>query len=338
MSFTQAELAKSYSNPDPSGGDIYINKPLTNFMVGWMQKAMAFIATQAATTIPVEVQTGNYWELGLGSQMRDDAEERAPGTETPGVGYQLHKRTYDTIVWGTHSDLADADTVNADRQVRLERGKTRTIARSLLIRKESIFADKFMTPNKWNNGTSAKTAGNNVNWGASGSNPITDIRGAKTAVQGITGFRPNTLIVGRDAFDTLIDNEEVVARTTGMGSSDDPAMVDAMTLAALFEVDRVLVMDGVKNSANEGSPVNIGFISQGNALLCYIEPDLMSEEEPTAFVNFAWTGYVGMENDGVRITQFRMNHLKSTRIEGESAFDMKQIAAELGYLFVSVTS
>ena len=329
-------LAKSYTNPDPTGGDIHVSVPLTNIMIGYMQNEMAFVADMACPIIPVQKDNDQYWELELGSQMRDVAQKRAAGTESPSVGFSTTRKNYNADVWSAHSDLSDKDAVNADRAIRLEQSKTRTISRVLKVRRESIFVENFMTANKWFNGGSAVSAGNAVNWGDSGTNPIVDIRAAKTAVQAITGFRPNIGIAGRQVDDILIDNDEVVARTNGTSTGENPARVSHDTLAALLELDKYLVIDAVKNSAVAGATKNIGFIANQNFLLAYVPPDLISEEEPVAFVNFNWVGYAGAQ-DGARIVQYRMNHLRSTRIEGEEAYDMRQIAPELAYL-LNVTS
>jgi len=59
--------------------------------------------------------------------------------------------------------------------------------------------------------------------------------------------------------------------------------------------------------------------------------------EPSAGYTFNWTGMVGnVGTAATRIKSFRMEHLSSDRVEIETAFDMKQIGAELGYFFLNV--
>jgi hypothetical protein len=52
-----------------------------------------------------------------------------------------------------------------------------------------------------------------------------------------------------------------------------------------------------------------------------------------------WTGYVdGMNDLGFATSRFDMQHLKSTRVEGECAFDQKLVSADMGYFFSDIVA
>ena len=51
---------------------------------------------------------------------------------------------------------------------------------------------------------------------------------------------------------------------------------------------------------------------------------------PAAGYTFAWGGYTGAGPDGQRVSRFRMDHLRSDRIEMEMSYDQKQISTVLG--------
>jgi hypothetical protein len=59
---------------------------------------------------------------------------------------------------------------------------------------------------------------------------------------------------------------------------------------------------------------------------------------PSAGYTFSWTGLLGSGAEGGRISKFRMEHLKADRIELEQAFDLKLVAADLGYFFNTVVA
>ena len=82
-----------------------------------------------------------------------------------------------------------------------------------------------------------RDAGNNqiLQWNDASSTPIEDIRRAKRTVGEATGFRPNTLVLGRPVFDMLLDHGDIVGRLD-RGQTAGPAMATRDSLAALLEV------------------------------------------------------------------------------------------------------
>ena len=88
------------------------------------------------------------------------------------------------------------------------------------------------------------------------------------------------------------------------------------------------------NTAAEGVTDSIDFVATKKALLAYAAPS-PSLQKPSAGYLFVWTGMVGAGN-GIRIKRYRMEHLAADRIEAESAFDAKVVAADLGVLFYDI--
>ena len=74
------------------------------------------------------------------------------------------------------------------------------------------------------------------------------------------------------------------------------------------------------------------------SLLLYYAPNTVSGDEPTAGVVFSWTGYLGATTNGMRVKRFRQEKLESDRVEGQMAYDQKLTAADLGYMFTTVSA
>jgi hypothetical protein len=83
-------------------------------------------------------------------------------------------------------------------------------------------------------------------------------------------------------------------------------------------------------------PSGVGVLYGKKALLVYSAPSpgLMT---PSGGYVFEWAGMYG-GSFGQRISSFRMDNLKSTRIEIEACFDMKLVSADLGFFFDSITA
>jgi len=333
----------------PSRSDVHVNRPLTNISLAFMQKAENFVAGRVFPIVGVSKQSDLYFTFDRGEWNRDAMEIRAPGTESAGGNYTMSTASYAAVVRAYHKDVADQIRSNADNPLNLDRQATEFVTLKALINREVNWVTNYFTSGApgatWTfdvDGASSATAAasfdptnasnnNKLYWSDSSSTPIEDVRQGKRYVLEETGFMPNKLTLGRAVFDTLLDHPDIVGRLD-RGQTDGPAKATRDSLAALFEVDEVLVLDAIKNTANEGATASHSFIGGKHALLSYAPPS-PGILVPSAGYTFAWTGFLGGTAAGVRIKRFRMEHLESDRIEGESAYDQKRISEDLGYFF-----
>ena len=133
------------------------------------------------------------------------------------------------------------------------------------------------------------------------------------------------------------NHPDIVDRVKYGQTPGAPARVTVEAIAALMELDRILIMRSIENTAVEGAANSHSFIGGKNALLCYVtqSPGLMT---PSAGYTFSWNGLLGAAATGQRISKFRMEHLKSDRVEIEMAFDHKVVSPDLGYFFSGVVA
>jgi hypothetical protein len=335
---------------NPTAGDIHVNVPLTNFSQKYMQDNDKFVGMGAVPNLPVAKQSDLYYEFSRADFFRDQAEERADGTESAGGGFKVATDPYFARVYAFHKDVTDRQRANQDAPIMLDNSATQFVSLKLMIRRERVFQGAIFNASTWSG--SSTGADIDTDWrptGASTVDPIIQIRNEIRSVHQRTGMRPNKMLIGRQAWDTLLDNDDILSRITGGATAAMPAMVMRQLIAALFEVDEIFVMDAVVNTGAEQaqsvpvskSDLNLGesnsFIGGDNALL-YYAPDSVGLEEPTAAVQFSWTGFLGATENGMRIRRFRHEPTQADRIEGEMAFDYKVVAPELGVFFTSVSS
>ena len=322
---------------NPTAGDVHVNTPLTNFSQKYLQSADAFVGLMAFPNMPVTKQSDLYYVFDRDDFYRDTAQERADGTESSGDGFDLSTDPYFARVYAHHKDVSDRQRANQDAAVQLDNSATQFVTHKLLIRRERIFVSRFFNTSLWATdvtGVSTSPSSSQfIGWNQAASDPIVDIRLAKQTVMGNTGYRPNKMLIGRQAYDALLDNDAVLARITGGSTRSLPAMVMRELLAQLFEIDQIFVMDSIVTTSVKGaSTTTRQFIGSDNALV-YYAPDTAGLNEPTAGVQFSWTGLLGNTANGMRIRRFRMEQFASDRIEGEMAFDYKLTGTDLGYFF-----
>lgn len=333
--------------PTPQRSQVHVNRPLTNISIAYQQAADAFVAARVFPIIPVSKQSDAFFIYNRSDMNRDEIRQRAPGTESAGGGYGLTTDTYFAKVYAFHKDIDDQTRANYDEPLNADREATQYVTNKYLIGRESMFAAAFLTTGVWGKDltgvASAESAGTSFRqWNdQANSNPIDDVQYMKTLTLENTGFEPNVLTIGKGVWDALRNHPDILDRVRYGGNNANPAMVSRQVIAALFEVDEILVMKSVKTTATgaEPGPSNdtasiSAFIGGKTALLTYRPPapGLMT---PSAGYTFAWDGYAGQNAFGSAISSFRMENIKSDRVEIEAAFAQKVTGKDLGAFFAS---
>lgn len=309
--------------PQPTQTQVHVDAILTNMSVAYMQDANSFIASRVFPTVQVAKQSDKYFVYDQGSFYRDQAKVRADGTESAGSGYGLSTATYSSSVWALHKDIGDQVRANSDAPLDPDMDATRFLTHQMLIRQERDWASNYFTTGVWDTDSTPSTL-----WSASGSDPIGNIETAKNTVMSNTGYLPNTLVLSYNVYSILKNHPDFVDRFKYTSAES----ITPELIARIVEVDRVLVMKGVYNSAAEGASASYSQIGDKDALLCYVAPSagLMTV---SAGYNFVWTGVGGGLGTSTAVSRFRMDHLRSDRLEIESAWDFKVVASPLGYFF-----
>jgi hypothetical protein len=332
------QLSKAVVQPGIS--DVHIDRPLTDVSLAFLQEQDMFVADRVFPMIGVDKPSDQYFTYDRSYFYRDEMEQRAPATESAGGTYKISNDSYNTRVWAFHRDVPDQIRASADAAIQLDIEATQFLTHKALIRRERLWVENYFGTGVWGTditGVSSSPTGPQVlQWDNAGATPIEDIRAGRRSVLAVTGIRPNVLVMGRAVYDALVDHPTIVGRLD-RGQTTGPAVVMRDALAALFEVDEVLVMDSVFEAAQEGATSAIDFIGGKNCLLAH-RPTSPGRLTPAAGYTFSWEGLLGAGALGTRVSRMRMDHLKADRIEIEQAFDQKLVSADLGYFWSSIVA
>lgn len=326
-----------FRKDSPTPSDVHVDVPLTQISIAYLQQEANFVARRVFPMVPVQHQSDKYWEFPRGAFFRDEMKIRAPGARAEKADYTLTTASYAADVWALSKYIDDQVRANADPGVDQDRAAANLLTQKALLNQEVQWASKYFAGSLWTggdvNGVAASPSTNEfLQWSDPDSDPIGDIRTGKRTVLSKTGFLPNKLVLGVEVYDALVEHPDIVARVDRGQTPGEPAQANAQTLARLFEVDEVLVMRGVQNTAAEGATDAFSFIGGKKALLAYATPSpgLM---EPSAGYHFAWTGYLGAGGMGQRMSRMRDDLAHSDVLEIEMAYVPKLVAADLGYFF-----
>lgn len=312
----------------PTATDVHADAALTDFSIAYVQDQSNFVAGDSMPWFPVEHKSDLYFIFNKDDWMRDDAVKvRAEGEKAPRSGFTLSKDSYNATPWWTAVPLSQLTTANADPSVQLDRAAAQLVTQRMLIRRERLYATKFMTTGLW--GKDLAGGVDYTAWDDYASDPERDIDNAKNIMVRTTGFVPNCLTVAYTVHQALKRHPLIVDRIKH--TSDESITADI--IKRFFELDEYHITKAAYSTSAEGAVTKVQAFAVGpNALLTYKEgtPTVMS---PTAATVFGWSGLTGLNNMGVRIDQFYDQDAKEDVIRGEFAFDMKITGADLGVFF-----
>lgn len=176
---------------------------------------------------------------------------------------------------------------------------------------------------------------------AAASDPIADVRGWKAEIRDtvLDDAVEYTLGVDDKVFDKLLDHPLIIERIAGMGSPGNPAVANERTLAVIFDVDRVVRLNSVVNTAPDGvsTPVLTRVWSRGGFLVAH-QPR-PREKAPTFGYTFRWDGFHDPEAGGASIEGLMVHRWKSIDpdlywLRASMSVDQKIVMAEAGlYLY-----
>lgn len=311
-----------------------INEPLTDFSLMMLQKD-GFVADKVFPVKEVTHKSSSYFTYPRGSFNTPTMKQRAPGTMVEVGDYDISTATYETQVWALGRHLDEQIEANADAIINLDLEATQYLTLQLQLNKEILWSNAFFTSGVWTSQYTGEASSPSTNqflqWNNSGATPIEDIRNMKRQIILTSGNvgEPNTLVLGKQVYDTLLGVPEIVSRIVYAQKQANAALVTKDILAQLFEVDQILVSTAVQNTAAYGSAESNAFVLGKSALLAYVPPTI-GVRTPAAGVNFTWSNY-----GPSRITSYPWMPTRSTHVEIESAFQYNMVSADLGGFFIS---
>tara|TARA_R110002153_G_scaffold39644_1_gene114054 strand:- start:1789 stop:2796 length:1008 start_codon:yes stop_codon:yes gene_type:complete len=325
---------------------VHLDQPLSNLTLAYVQEQSNFIADKVFPTVGVARQSDKYYVYDRANMNRaGDVKKLAPRTEVNRIGMAVSNSAYYAEVFGLGMDFDEQTIANEDEVLSIRQAGAETLMMRLLIDREERFASTFFANGVWSSGASgaANGAGTPVYWNDyTNSLPIQDVTAASRVMQLKSGgYKPNTMVIGKEVRDVLINHPNILSRLNGGSTINNPALIVDAKLAEIFGVENFFVMEAVKNTAVEGitaDEVN-SFIGGKNALLCYT-PKSTGLMSPAAGMTFAWNSIPSVSNLGITVESFSDEALKrvgvAEEIQVKMAYDMKVVGADLGYFFNAI--
>ena len=328
--------------PEPQLNSVHVNRPLTNISQAYMQDASDYIADKIFPVVPVQKQSDRYFVYTKGDWFRDEAQQRAPGTQSSGSGYNLDNTpSYYAPVYAIHKDVDPQIRANSDVPLNADRDATLWTTHRIMLKREIIVASTVLATGTWVGSSTGGDITPSPQWDLANSTPLEDIEKQIWAIKQVTGKFPNRFVLGPRVWEVLKNHDEIVQRIkyTQRGITT-PELLASLIAPPGVPDFQVLVAAAVYNTGAEGAADNFQFIAPAkDALLLYAEPE-PGIMVPSAGYIFTWVGLLGAGAFGSRVSQIPMPWLGigTVRVEAELAFACKIVGSDLGCFFLNAVS
>ena len=165
-------------------------------------------------------------------------------------------------------------------------------------------------------------------WDAAGSDAIGHVIAASEKVRRNTGVKPNALLVGKVSLNNLLQNTGILARFPGAALVTAAMLRNAM--AAIFDLDKLIVGETVYNGAKEGQAFSGTDVwNDDYALICRVAEPNAPLETPCVGRTILW-GADSPQNPTVET--YRQEDVRSTIIRVRHHVDELILDPYFGHL------
>ncbi len=313
--------------PQPAIQDVHVDRLLTHMSLAYMNEPSEYHAAEMFPEVPVNKQSDLYALYTKNDWFRDEAQLRAPGTESSGGGYNLDfTNSYLCQNWSFHKDIAEEIRKNADMPINMDLDATRFVTERLRLRKERLWTSKFFAAGIWATDKTPTKLWNDY----ADSNPHVDIEAGIDSIISVTGRKPNRFLMGRPVWTQLRHHPDIMDKIkyTQLG------VLAEELLGVLIGIKKVKVGNAIYATNEEGATEAYSYIYGKHALLSHAadRPGLLT---PSAGYTFVWKF---LPSKTIFIRRIPMPLKTADRVEGHIYIDMKVTGADLGYFFEDVVA
>jgi len=296
-----------------------------------------FVGHRVLPPFEVAKASGTFPKITLESLLQNQETKRSPRT-----GYNRGDWTFTTDTYATeeHGWEEPVDARESTMYAEFFDFEQICAARAydvVLRSAEKRIADAIFNATTWTG--AALTTGITHEWDdATNAVPITDVNAAAKKVWDGTGLWPNALIINRFVFRNLRNCAQIKDAIASAGAGYPTRAQDVTTaqLAAVFDLDHILVSGSAQNTANEAQTRSLSPMwSDEYAMVCRlaVSGDM---REPCVGRTFHW-GEDGSQIGGA-VESYSEAKVRAEVIRVRHEVDEKVLYTGCGHLLSNVTT
>ena len=321
--------------PQP-GQEIIIAGPLQNVSIAYRNRLyIADRVFKLIDNIPPEAKIAKYLK---GAWFRDEAQMRGPGGEAMRGGFPIGWIDLFLKEFSFAKEVTDEDREIAAAQgaAPLQPDQDAVeFAQDRVLLKREVRLSTLIKATVWSGiaagGTDAAGA-----WAAgTGNSFLTDIKTKKALIQSNTGLEPNVLLIDNGTYTSLTEESTILDKI----KYTQKGVLTSELLAAILDLDEVIVAGAVKSTANETkagtdfTAARIWEVNTGKGMgFLFYRPPAPGLKVPAAGYMARGGAGNGFKN-GMRLTTWREASRHQDVYEAAEKSDIVVSGADLGYMW-----
>lgn len=307
--------------------DLHLATWLNQMAIGYQPQGI--IADQIFPIIRVGKQSDVYPVFSRQEALTIENTDRAPGTAAKKLTRSVSSGTYFAKNYALKTELTVEDRANMDGALAMELvgGRARYLLNKLYLDWDRRVSNLVNSTS--NVGSSATVASA---WNGAGT-PITNLWSALDNVKYATGYRPNRVVLGTRAWDSL--RRDVTVRNLLFGVNNGGGYPSLDQVRSIFDIDSVLIGASFFNSGNEAQAESVQVIWPDSALISYTAPN-PTRDDPSYGYSFRWTGE-GLSELNIKVHPYD-DVIQAEEIESGYYQDEKITGKEYSFLIRAVNS
>lgn len=261
--------------PQPNVKDLIVAGPLANVSIAYRNKS--YIADSVFPIIDKISPKAKIARYLKGAWFRDEAGIRGPGSRANRGGYPVDYLSIATKEFAFAKEVTDEDRRFASAQgappLKPDQDAIEFATDKIDLKKEVRVAEMIL------GGTWSEVAGENAlgKWAAGAGNTfLANVRARVETIRSNTGLKPNRLLMDFGTYNSLKEESTVLDKI----KYTERGVLTKELLAAILELDEVLIGEAIKSSAKE-TKAGTKFIAsniweknagKGSAFLYYCPP------------------------------------------------------------------
>lgn len=324
----------------PTPKSAHIDAALTSIAIAYQNQQ--YIADRVFPNVSVAKASDYFFKFLKGAWFRNEAKVRGAGASAAESGYQVTSDTYACIERALRHPIPIELINNADNVLTPLTTGVRFVMNGVMLAKEIACAAACLTASVWT--TEDDTAAGWV--GDTNSTFYSDILANREVIRQLIGRYPNRLVMDSKTWKNIRHTPEILERIMYGGTQAKPADITKQMVAALLELDEIVVGSAIYSSdeetvaGTEFTAVDVWeqTATKGSALL-YYAPSAPAIEKPAAGYCFNFRGHEGApidiaESDTYRAVKRWWNDEKAAwYVQAFESFDVKVTCADAAVIF-----
>lgn len=271
--------------PGLNPSDLHIDGFLTNILIGY--RTQGLIADQIFPVVNVRKQTDVYAQIDRGNWFRIPDTKRAPGSKPSEVSYTVSSGTYvaRNYALATRVPWETLDNADEPHDPLARQGELLIDLLNL-----DFEARVYNTVVSGVGSSTTNTVGSTNAWDDfANSDPIGQCEVGQEAIRRTTGRMANLCVIGYRAWLKMRRHPDLIARASALGAAGVGGVITPEEFGRLIMVDRVIVAQPIKNTAEEGQADAFTDVWSTHLIMACVadRPGIMV---PTFGYSFRWTG------------------------------------------------